>query len=516
MFDDLSAHKEEFVKRAQVAVVGSGPAGLTLAKILVKKGLDVILISSGTVLYDRKQQDLYDGKIVDDIPLVPLSASRLRMFGGTSNHWTGHCGPFDDIDFQTRGFIPGSGWPIVPAEFKKYYKDAQELLELGTYKYSFTSNEEPQIFSESGDFQSSYLSQNPYRFGPEWRDFFEKSKNCYVLENANLTSVTIDENGRSISALGVRSIGGQTAKIVCDYAVLACGGIENARILLNSPLSARLPCLGHYYAFHPRVVGAQLHLAKPLTKNNVFQWHQIDGATKKQFIKYTANFQITKEQPNYAMNLLNRYSKRSPEFLAALRLRNRVRGDSFEGDISDDLLSVVSNLGGLISEYSNHKSLGAIDTLDLMTYIDPTPNFSNKITLNEDKDEMGVNRCTALWKPSDDDIKYTYEFNIKFAEMVGSSGLGRVKIHPLLKDRATFTKLVQDSSGGGHQMGTTRISNSLESGVVDKNLKVHDVNNLFCAGSSVFPTYSWVNPTMTIVALSVRLADHISRLNEQA
>ena len=64
-------------------------------------------------------------------------------------------------------------------------------------------------------------------------------------------------------------------------------------------------------------------------------------------------------------------------------------------------------------------------------------------------------------------------------------------------------------------MGTTRISNSLESGVVDKNLKVHDVNNLFCAGSSVFPTYSWVNPTMTIVALSVRLADHISRLNEQ-
>jgi choline dehydrogenase-like flavoprotein len=516
VFDDLNAHKKEFAKRGQVAVVGSGPAGLTLAKKLSEKGLGVILISSGTFLYDRKQQDLYSGKIVDDIPLVPLSASRLRMFGGTSNHWTGHCGPFDDIDFQSRDFIPDSGWPIDPAEFKKYYKDAQELLELGAYKYFHTPTEGPEIFPELGDFQSNYLIQNPFRFGPEWRDFFEKSESCYVLENANLTSVTMSDDGRSISTLGVRSIGGQTAKIDCDYVVLACGGIENARILLNSPVSARLPCLGHYYAFHPRVVGAQLHLAKPLTKNNVFQWHQVDGATKKQFIKYTSDFQITKEQPNYAMNLLNRYSKRSPEFLAALRLRNRVLGDSFEGDVSDDLLSVVGNLGGLISEYTNHKSLGAIDTLDLMTYVDPTPTFGNKITLNKDKDEMGVNRCTALWRPSDDDIKYTYEFNIKFAEMVGSSGLGRVKINPLLTDRATFTKLVQDSSGGGHQMGTTRISNSLASGVVDKNLKVHDVKNLFCAGSSVFPTYSWVNPTMTIVALSVRLADHISTLNELA
>lgn len=514
MFDDLSAHKEEFAKRAQVAVVGSGPAGLTLAKMLVKKGIEVILISSGTLSYDSKQQDLYEGKIVDDIPLVPLSASRLRMFGGTSNHWTGHCGPFDDIDFQKRDFIPDSGWPIDPIELKKYYKEAQKLLELGIYKYSSPLNEETEIFLELGDFESSYLNQNPYRFGPEWRDFFEKTENCYVLENANVTSVMLGDDGRSISELEARSIGGQTAKIFCDYVVLACGGVENARILLNSPLSAGLPCLGHYYSFHPRVVGAEFHLAKPLTEDNVFQWHQVEGITKKQFIKYNTNYQITKEQPNYAMNLLNRYNKKSPAFLAALRLRNRLRGDSFVGNVSDDLLTVVSNLGGLISEYRSHKSLEIIGSLDLMTYIDPTPAFSNKIILNDDRDEMGVKRCTALWKPSDDDINYTYEFNIKFAETVGRGGLGRVKINPLLKDRAVFTELVQDSSGGGHQMGTTRMSTSLEFGVVDRNLKVHNVNNLFCAGSSVFPTYSWVNPTMTIVALSVRLANHISSLNE--
>jgi len=510
MYDDLNAHNKPLRKKAKVAVIGSGPAGLVLAKKLANKGVSVILVSSGSLSYDQKHQELYEGTIIDNIPLVPLSASRLRMFGGTSNHWTGHCGPFDDIDFKIRGFIPESGWPLNFNDLEKYYKEAQDLLELGSYKYSYKSSALPESFAHLGDFESSYLSQNPFRFGPEWRDFFKRSKNCYVLENANLTRFILSDNGRKLVSLEVKSLDGQVGKIECDSVILACGGVENARLLLNSSLSSRLPCLGHYYAFHPRVVGAELHLAKPLANNNVFQWHPSDGSSKKAFLKYSENFQFAEKQPNYAMNLLNRHFKKSPEFLAALRLRNRIQGDSYEGDVKDDLLAVLSNLGALLGEYNRHKSSESIHTLNLMTYIDPTPNYHNVIKLNNDKDELGMRRCTAHWKPSDDDIEYTYNFNIKFAQMVGRNGFGRVKINPMIRDRATFNKLVQDSSGGGHQMGTTRMSKSKYSGVVDTNLKVHGVDNLFCAGSSVFPTYSWVNPTMTIVALSAKLADHIT------
>jgi len=120
-----------------------------------------------------------------------------------------------------------------------------------------------------------------------------------------------------------------------------------------------------------------------------------------------------------------------------------------------------------------------------------------------------MRRCTVNWSPSEDDVHYTYQFNLNFAKMAGATGLGRVKINPMMRDPDIFKKLVQESSGGGHQMGTTRMSKSEATGVVDSNLKVHGVNNLYCAGSSVFPTYSWVNPTMTIVALSSRLADHL-------
>ena len=96
------------------------------------------------------------------------------------------------------------------------------------------------------------------------------------------------------------------------------------------------------------------------------------------------------------MNLMNSYRKKSPEFQAALRLRNRLQGNSDKGDISDDLLTVISNFGGLISEYKAHRSFGEIDTLNLMTYVDPIPNYSNKIMLNNDKDELGMKKCTVF------------------------------------------------------------------------------------------------------------------------
>lgn len=515
MLDDLNNYKKSFVKKAQVAVIGSGPAGLTLARALSSQGLDVIIISSGNSGYDRRNQELYDGKIIDNIQSIPLSASRLRMFGGTSNHWTGHCGPFDDIDFYARDFLPNSGWPISSSELQKYYKEAQKILELGKYDYNELVFENSPIFKNLGPFKKSILKQNPFRFGPEWRDFFKKSKRVYVLENANLTKLVTNSNGTRISELIVKNLDGQSCKIICKQIVLACGGVENARILLNSNLSERLPCIGRFYAFHPRVIGAELHLAKPISKNNNFQWHQIDESTKKQFIRYSSEYQLSQKQPNYAMNLMNSYRKKSPEFQAALRLRNRLQGNSDKGDISDDLLTVISNFGGLISEYKAHRSFGEIDTLNLMTYVDPIPNYSNKIMLNNDKDELGMKKCTVFWKPSEDDIDYTYEFNVKFAEMVGLNGIGRVKINPMLRDQSTYIKLVQNSSGGGHQMGTTRISDSNDSGVVNHNLKVHGIDNLFCAGSSVFPTYSWVNPTMTIVALSIRLANHLSAIQSK-
>jgi choline dehydrogenase-like flavoprotein len=134
--------------------------------------------------------------------------------------------------------------------------------------------------------------------------------------------------------------------------------------------------------------------------------------------------------------------------------------------------------------------------------------------LIDELDELGLRRCRANWTPAEDDINNTVDFNSRFGALVGASGLGRVQVVDGLDREEIFSNLVRQSSGGGHQMGTTRMSNDSSTGVVDANLKVHGVENLYCAGSSVFPTFSWVNPTMTIVALSIRLAAHLSQVKQ--
>ena len=515
MYHDLAESELNGERHFGVVVIGSGPAGLTLAKELSDKGEIVALISSGNGVYDLRNQDLYKGEIPNQLPAWPLHASRLRMFGGTSNHWTGHCGPYDSIDFQARDFVPNSGWLVTRDELESYYRSAQNVIGLGTYDYSPTrlDNKLDFSFAQNG-FSEGVLAFNPKRFGPDFREDLEGRSNCLVIENANLTKINLNPDGKRVSSLEVRSLNGNVSSITCDSAVLACGGVENARLLLHTDLAQSLECIGRYYSFHPRLITGTFYLSEPIIKENAYQWQQTEDGIRKIFVKYTSESQAENRLPNYAMNLLNRSDPNHPAYSAALRVRNKIRGDSYEGDLSDDLLTILSGFGALVKQYTGRKLEGHTSSFNLMTYVDPTPRYENHIELIDELDELGLRRCRANWTPAEDDINNTVDFNSRFGALVGASGLGRVQVVDGLDREEIFSNLVRQSSGGGHQMGTTRMSNDSSTGVVDANLKVHGVENLYCAGSSVFPTFSWVNPTMTIVALSIRLAAHLSQVKQ--
>ena len=211
------------------------------------------------------------------------------------------------------------------------------------------------------------------------------------------------------------------------------------------------------------------------------------------------------------MVILNRWEPYSATFKAAVRLKKGL-SEPYKGSITDDLLSVLGNFGSFAREYRRHRNTDKFYSFDLMTYLDPVPDHRNMIELNNERDELGMRRCTATWKPSANDLEFTREFNLEMARYIGQLGIGRVKIKSALYDPEEFKELVRDSSGGGHQMGTTRMSETIDAGVVNSDLRVHGTSNLYCSGSSVFPTYSWANPTMTIVALSARLGDHLASI----
>jgi choline dehydrogenase-like flavoprotein len=148
---------------------------------------------------------------------------------------------------------------------------------------------------------------------------------------------------------------------------------------------------------------------------------------------------------------------------------------------------------------------GRIETVGLTTRIEPAPNPDSRVMLVRERDELGMQRVALDWRLSDVDrrnVRRTLEI---FGAEVGAAGIGRVRI---LYDEDE-SGWPADLNGGQHHMGTTRMSNDPKQGVVDTNCRVHGLSNLFVAGSSVFPTASGATPTLMLVALALRLADHL-------
>jgi len=501
---------------ADICIVGGGPAGITLARSFLNSDTSVVLIESGNDSYDLPTQNLYKGKIENNLPPVPLDASRLRYFGGTSNHWTGHCGPFRKIDFEQRDWIENSGWPFDLDEMHQYYNEAHSEIELGLYNYSVADwlKSENQIFDWGGtSFNNAMLQQNPQRFGLRYRESIEKSNNVHCITDANLTQINYSV-GNSVKSVQVESLSGSVAIVKAKKYVLCCGGVENARILLNSPAPQNLPALGRYFSFHPRLITGELTLNVPVgSKSSVYGWQQQGDIFTKVFVELLDEFQRNNKLPNNSFNFLNIYQPENPGYTALKKIRNAAQGMHPLSNLYKDMAGVAMNLDGIVNQWRNRHVDNPQYKYAIMTYMDQIPNPNSKVVLADNMDELGVRRTRVEWDYLKKDQEHVIRINEMLAKAVGEKGIGRIKMETNLGDTSVFKRLMQDSSGGGHQMGTTRIGSDIETSVVDSNLRVHGSENLYCAGSSVFPTYSWVNPTMTIVALSLRLNRHL-RLKE--
>ena len=245
-----------------LAVVGAGPSGIAIVDRLRNSGVKACLIESGGFEPDLRTQDLYRGENVGH-RYFGLHTCRFRMFGGSSNRWGGWCRPLEPLDFEQRDWVPHSGWPIRYDTLEPYFGDASTLFELSGPRFDLDSwagrLPEPFVLG-GGDFENAIFQYSPEtNFGEVYKDRILHAPNVTILIHSNIVEIGLEPGTNIVSALFARALGGPRFVIRPRAAVLAAGGIENARLLLASR-SDRPAGLGNEHDLVGRFFMEHLHV----------------------------------------------------------------------------------------------------------------------------------------------------------------------------------------------------------------------------------------------------------------
>ena len=499
--------------------MGAGAAGITLAREFIDTPFRVVLLESGGIDFDQETQDLYEGQSVGQV-FEDLTTSRLRYFGGTTNHWGGWCLPLDAIDFEPRDNLPYHGWPFARSHLDPWYSRAQEVCQLGPYDYSpsrwgITPDKIPPPFS-GPDFECKILQENPLRFGPVYGSALRQAARVTVYLHANAFHIDAGENGAEVRKLVIKTLTGNTFTVRARIYVLAAGGIENARLLLASGneggngLGNAHDLVGRFLMVHLAYPGGTIIPSHPRMTFD-FRTHldyTISGGKHSfwSFIGLSAECMRRRNLPNININWGYNFS---PVKEAADALRRLSHLEHSGGSWMADISNVFRNFEGL-AEFGIRKELFGegvpVESMSVHIGSEQQPNPRSTISLGPKRDRLGMREIVVDWQLVPEDKSKAAETLQLLAMEVGRAEFGRFR--PSLTKDAPWP---EGFYGNEHQMGTTRMHLEPTLGVVDENCRVHSVANLYVAGSSIFPTGGSHNPTLTIVALALRLADHVKR-----
>ena len=498
-----------------LCIVGAGAAGISMALEWVGSTRKVLLLEGGGFELERAMQDLYRGEIVGK-PYFPLDAARLHYFGGTTAHWAGFCSTYDPIDFEARPWVPHSGWPIRREELDPFYARAQHVLELGPYDYDAASwaKRDPRYVRLPVDervlWTKMWQFSPPTRFATRYRDAIVTAPNVHLLTHANVCEVEANESLTSVDGLRVRTLEGKELRARARWYVLACSTIQNARLLLASNRRATAglgnanDLVGRFFMEHFEMPGGELLLMQPQSMR-IFEFAGLGGKPRGELalsartqrehslLNGTASVDAAGPSPNVVKSTFQLFT---PQVLEAMRVWEK-NGSKGIPPLPAEILAAGPR-GAARDEPRR---------FELKTRQEQTPNPASRVTLSSEKDAMGMPRVRLDWQFTELDKRSMRTFYEVVARELGRVGLGRVRILDwLLEDDRSWPSFL---SGGWHHMGTTRMHRDPKQGVVDADCRVHGLANLYVAGAAVYPTSGAANPTLTLVALSLRLSDHL-------
>lgn len=456
----------------QVCIIGSGPAGISLALKLEKKNIPSLILEAGDFNFNPVVQAAYQGKVVGD-PYFELAGARLRYFGGSSGHWAGMCRPLDEVDFEPRKGMKNSGWPIRKKDLDPYSKEAEAILEIGEFE-----PDEPL----GADLRKVFFQYSPpVRFGQKYRQHIENSKTIGLMLNSPLVDI-VPANGR-IDHVAINTQDGPS-QIKAPYYALCTGGIENSRILLwanqlhNGGVVPHADTLGKYWMEHP------IYGAGEAVIFDTFGWrtHTHDQmnhiAPSRQFLHATGcgNFGLRLFSGGSLKALVKHGLCIAPEFFTRVA---RMMDENV-----------------------------ACATVFRICW-EQVPVAANRVELDaSEKDANGMPHSKLFWHKQPEDRR-TVETAIKtFGTYLATQDKGRVRAISWIAEGLDYP--ANDEKAGFHHMGGTRMAASPEHGIVDSHCKVFGMDNLYIGGSSVFTTGGFTNPTYSIVQLALRMGDRLS------
>jgi len=452
-------------------LIGSGPAAITLAIKLSEKNKKVLILEAGGKDYNESQNDFFSGEVVGH-PYFDLETSRIRALGGSSQHWGGACRPMDSIDFRN--------WIINKEDLDPHLLEAKKILNL--------SNNFQKENLSINNFYGFNILESDVNFREKYYDFLKKNKNILISLNTCLLTIDGDKKVDRIEIIK----NNKKDYLKVKNLVLCCGGIENSRILLWSKEKSNKNFLknlqiGNYWSEHPAGIVGQIVGEKDKIKN----FFNLDNF---QNISPSENFLAKENMNNVRLDFLFYDNTKSKNFSLIIK----------------DLICAAPNYGKKFIE-TFQKNLRLHCNIAIRATGGQSGHFENRITLSPNSlDKFGIPKTVLRWKVFNDYHQSVRETLLLLGNEMIKKDLGRVGIDKFIMEENDF--IPKDNIFANyHHMGGTIMSNNNKTGVVDKNLKVHGVENFFISGSSVFPdSGGWANPTLTIVQLSLRLSKFLT------
>lgn len=506
-------------RQFDVCIVGAGVAGITLAMELRGSGLDVCLLEGGTHYPDARSQRLYSG-LVDGLYDPELDTCRARALGGSSNLWPGTCTPLDPIDFEQRAANGELAWPFGYEDIAPYYERAAHYCAVKTAQWEpNTDDPRPFLTLDPGIWEARRaqvsMALSWARFEPDLDD----AENVTVLLGTSAVRIECTPSGERVRQVLVRSGDGEPFAVRARSFVLAMGGIENARMLLVSNdhhaegLGNASGLVGRCFMEHPVIHSVVVDLAAPMDASR-YVARAAGGASELHYVQlrdaYIRAHDITNVRVHFApASLLDT----SPAMFAYRYLRLSMRRRRAPQALARRLTAMageapalgafaVSRLGGT----GGARAAVRQDRLQVSIMCEQLPDPDNRITLLPERDAYGLPRAQLRWRMSDLEQERAHQAIELLAESFRDTGLGRLR-YVGADPRRPFEERL---GFGNHAIGTTRASTDPRTGVVDGDGRVFGVDNLFITGSSIFPTSGHLPPTLTIAALAVRLAAHLT------
>jgi choline dehydrogenase-like flavoprotein len=510
-----------------VCIVGAGAAGITIATEFLGTRYKIVVLEGGGLDHEADSQRLFESEIAG-LPHTSIHHGRARLLGGTTTLWGGQALRFEDFDFKVRSWVRDSGWPIPCGVLDPYYDRAERVLHLGDripYQHlcSRFGIRPPAFDPDKLCIECSRWSPKP-NFGRTYRGELDRAPNVSVFLHANVTAIVTNDAASAVENVEFKTLAGKKGIAKARFYVICCGGIESARLLLASNrvepngVGNRNDLVGRYFQEHIHLNYGSVATLDRTHLQDLFESFFIKGLKHAPLVTLTQRIQA--ERQLLSIHSIVTFEAAPDSGITAMKKLFRAmvgRSLSNSAELRQWIGTAVASPAELLHlayrlQVQKRAATPKRGPILLGVQCEMAPNPDSRVLLSKGRDQLGMPRIKLDWRLGELERRTLSEFVRILASEFERLGLGSFDLQQakFLDDPAAWVERAHDSA---HHMGTTRMHETPKLGVVDPQCQVHGISNLYIGSSAVFPTSARSNPTLTILALCVRIADRLKEIS---